>query len=51
MLPSIGNEVLKAEVAKYQAEQLLTQVGWVCAGDGGGEDGVEVGCVLKDHHT
>ena len=25
MLPSIGNEVLKAVVAQYQAEQLLTQ--------------------------
>jgi hypothetical protein len=27
VLPSIGNEVLKAVVAQYQAEQLLTQVG------------------------
>jgi hypothetical protein len=26
VLPSIGNEVLKAVVAQYQAEQLLTQV-------------------------
>lgn len=32
VLPSIGNEVLKAVVAQYQAEQLLTQVGRSCRG-------------------
>lgn len=38
VLPSIGNEVLKAVVAQYQAEQLLTQVR-----QGGGEGGAN-GC-------